>query len=106
LPTDAQETELSETYGSVRALEGSDASTPWDQVPEDSPRRNPCPLLEDTVYRPTALQLPAEEHDTELSATAGSLPALEGSGASRWAHRLLPENAPRRRPCSLPEESE
>ena len=74
------------------------------QVPEVWVSNSPWRLPELSVYSPTAVQLPAEEHDTDSKrvATDGLVPALAGSGALMpVAQRPLVwvSNSP----CCLPE---
>ncbi|TMM14641.1 MAG: hypothetical protein E6G00_00145 [Actinobacteria bacterium] len=51
-------------------------------MPAVSVNSSPCLWLELSVYSPTALQLPAEAHETELMETRGSAPAFAGRLAS------------------------
>ncbi len=55
--------------GYETAFAGSVAGTPDAHVPSDSVSKMPCWRPELSVYLPTALQSPAEAHDTELSPT-------------------------------------
>jgi hypothetical protein len=82
LPTEEHETALRVTPGLAEALPGSDALTPWAQVPLVSVRSRPSVRFELSVYRPTAVQSPAEGHATEVRTTLGLGLASSGSGAS------------------------
>jgi hypothetical protein len=65
-------------------------SNPNPHVPEVWVRSNPCPLPELSSYEPTAVQFPAEAHETELRATSGFVAAFAGSFASTPAAHVPP----------------
>ena len=87
MPADAHDTEWRLTLGSVAAPAGRVASTPAVHVSALSVSSTPCWWPELSAYQPTAPQLPADAHDTELRLTPGSVAAPAGSVASiRAAH--------------------
>jgi hypothetical protein len=82
LPADAHDTDSTATNAYDAALAGRGACTPVAQVPEVSVSSSPRGSPERSVYWPTAVQLPAEEHDAEDNTTSGLGPALAGRCAS------------------------
>src|SRR5207248_8758828 len=81
-PAEAHDTEGSPTPGFAPAPAGRLASTPDAHVPAVSVSSTPCAWVEPSLYVPTAPQLPAEAHDTELRLTLGLDPAPAGRPAS------------------------
>src|SRR5437762_2441693 len=82
LPAEAHDTELRPTKGFDPAFAGRPASTPVAHVPAVSVSSNPRTLDELSLYEPTALQLPAEGHDTESRKGLGYDPPFAGMAAS------------------------
>src|SRR5947208_3135353 len=92
-PADAHDTEWRLTLGSVAAPAGRVASTPAVHVSALSVSSRPCWWPELSAYQPTALQLPADGHDTELRLTPGSVAAPAGRVASTPAAHTPPPSA-------------
>jgi hypothetical protein len=100
-PADAQETELSHAFESVT---GGTASIPADQLPSVSVSNSPRKAPGAVVYDPTAVQFPAEAHETEphcancfeeaafagraASTPADQLPAVSVSSSPSWLPEL------------------
>src|SRR5437763_1943832 len=82
LPAEAHDTDARLTAGLVPAFAGRLASTPVAHVPAVSVSSSPCAWPEPSLYVPTALQLPAEAHETDATLTAGLVPAFTGRLAS------------------------
>src|SRR5438876_781088 len=66
------------TSGGAPSFAGRLASTPVAHVPAVSLSSSPGWWFELSRYWPTAPQLPADAHDTELRKTAGFAPAFAG----------------------------
>ncbi|TMM08239.1 MAG: hypothetical protein E6G00_12845 [Actinobacteria bacterium] len=90
------------TRGFDPAFAGGVASTPVDHVPAVSVNSRPCAWFELSTYWPTALQLPAEAHDTELRMTPGLDPAFAGRLASTPVDHV-PAVSVSSSPCRWPE---
>jgi hypothetical protein len=100
LPADAHDTELRTTAGLALAPTGRVAATAVPHVPELSLTSKPCAAPELSVYAPTALQFPADVHDTELGETIWLVLAFAGTVALTAAPHV-PELSPTSKPCVL-----
>jgi hypothetical protein len=92
-PAEAHDTGPRETSGCIRAFAGHDASTPAAQMPDVSVNSSPCEWPELSVYSPTALQFPAEAHDTDSTPASGLVLAFAGSDASTPTAQFVDANA-------------
>ena len=79
LPAEAQDSEAKLTFGFAAAPAGRGASTPGTQVPAVSVSNSPWESPEKSKVSPTAVQLPAEAHDTELRSAS-----VEPPGRDAW----------------------
>src|ERR1039458_1246702 len=93
------------TYGPVPTPAGSDAATPAAHVPDVSLNSSPWSWRREppevSSYAPTAVQFPAETHDTESRKTFGFVPAFAGREASTPAAHL-PDVSLNNSPCDWP----
>src|SRR5690349_4036408 len=92
LPAETHDTELTRACGGPA---GRDAWTPVAQVPAVSVSSSPC-CFPELSYRPTAVQLPAEAHDTDARETAGLEPGSSTTPAGRTAPAAVNVSPPRR----------
>jgi hypothetical protein len=83
------------------AFAGRAASTPVAHTPPVSDKSKPSVFPAVSVYQPTALQFPAEAHDTAGRLTFGLDPAFAGKIASTPCPQVPPVSVSRR-PCWWP----
>src|SRR5262249_36557143 len=88
------------------AFAGRGASAPADQLPAVSVSSSPCWLSALSVYAPTALQFPADAHETETTKPPPVPAALDGRASAGRApptpRDQLPAVSVSSSPCSLP----